>query len=239
MRSWHRPGRFAVSLALLGLILFSTLGTWQVQRAGQKRTFLAAFEHAADAPAMSLPAARHAAADSSRYPHVRVRGRYGDASYLLDNQLHDGRSGVRLYRVFESDDASVLLVAMGFLTAPAGQPPQIPAPPAGTQELTALYAPAPGHVLRMGGNPLPGQRHWPKVTTYIDLGEISADAGEVLDQRVLLLDPQPGSAFVRDWQPAVLPVERHYGYAFTWFSFALLTLIIFVSRHWRKPAKSP
>lgn len=228
-----------MSLALLGLALFSTLGIWQLQRAAQKRVFLGAFADAVDSPPMPLAAARHIAADSSRYPHVLVRGRYGDASYLLDNQLHDGNSGVQLYRVFASDDASVLLAAMGFLASPPGQTPQIPPPPTGTQELTALYAPPPRHVLRMGGNPLPQQAHWPKTTTYIDLDEIAVDAGQMLDGRVLLLDPQPGSAFVRDWQPAVLPVERHYGYAFTWFSFALLTLIIFVSRHWRKPAKSP
>lgn len=210
-----------------------------MQRAAQKRIVLAAFVDAADAPLMSLSAARHAADDSVRHPHVRVRGRYGKASYVLDNQANDGMTGVQLYRIFESDDASVLLVALGFLAAPPGQLPDIPEPPAGTQELTALYAAPPRYVLRMGGNPLPEQASWPKTTTYIDLEEIGADASQSLDQRLLLLDPQPGSTFVRDWQPAVLPVERHYGYAFTWFSFALLTLIIFISRHWRKPVKSP
>lgn len=236
-RRWHQPGRFAVLLTLVGVALFVALGHWQLQRAEQKRAFLAAFDHARDAPQLSLSIARHRVDDGERYPRVRVHGSYGAQVYLLDNQIQDGMSGVQMYRVFEADDASVLLVALGFLAAPAGQRPAIPDLPPGPVDLSGLYAPAPTHVVRMGGNPLPQQEHWPKETTYIDLTEISVDIGRPLDQRILLLDPQPGSGFVRDWQPAVLPVERHHGYAFTWFSFALLSLVIFVLRHWRKEAE--
>ena len=66
------------------------------------------------------------------------------------------------------------------------------------------------------------------------MDEVAADLGRPLDPRVLLEMPQPGSAFVREWQPEVFPPQRHYGYALTWFTFALVAVILFVIRHWRQ-----
>jgi len=33
--------------------------------------------------------------------------------------------------------------------------------------------------------------------------------------------------FVRSWKPEVFPPERHYGYAFTWFTFAAVVAVTF------------
>ena len=64
--------------------------------------------------------------------------------------------------------------------------------------------------------------------------DVGADIGRTLDAKILLLAPEKGSGFVREWRPDVFPPERHRGYAFTWFTLAAVVVIVFVGMHWRK-----
>lgn len=235
-RRWHRPRWFAILLTLAGIAFFVRLGVWQVDRAHQKERLFAAFAGVAEQVPVSLDQARRER-DSSRYPLVQVHGHYDSAhTYVLDNQQRDGHAGVMVFDVFEPSDGSTPLLAnQGFLGRDArGERPPTPAPPAGAQTVLALYAPAPSSGLRMGGNALPAQMKWPKTSIYIDIDEIAGDLGRHLDPRVLLLMPTAGSAFVREWRPDVFPPERHFAYAFTWFTFAGVAIVMFVILHWRK-----
>lgn len=141
-----------------------------------------------------------------------------------------------VYDVFDPvDGATAVLVNRGFLARGSDRvAPPIVAPPAGELELEGLYAPPPGSGLRLGGNPLPKQAQWPKLTIYLDLGEIAQDLGRSVGDGVLLLDADPTSGFVREWTPQILPPERHRGYALQWFSFALAAIVIFIVLHWRR-----
>lgn len=235
IRHWYRPSAVAIVLTLAGMAFFVSLGMWQVRRAQEKTALLAAFAGAAQQSPRALDEARRDVGHG-RYPLVRVSGRYDPQhAYVLDNQVRDGRAGVMVFDVFEPTDGSTPLLAnRGFLARTArGEAPTIPPPPPGAQTLTALYAPPPGSGLRLGGNGLPAQTGWPKTTIYIDLEQIASDLGRHLDRRVLLLTPEAGSPFVREWTPEVFPPQRHIGYALTWFTLALVTGIAFVIRHWR------
>lgn len=238
-RAWHRPAAPSVGAALAGIALFVALGGWQVRRAHEKIALFAAFDAAATQAPVDLAQARRAATASS-YPLVRVAGHYDTLhAYVLDDQVRGSRAGVMVFDVFEpADGGPPLLANRGFLARGAtGARPAIPPPPAGARTLTALYAPPPGAGLRMGGNALPRQDDWPKLVIYLDLDEVSADLGRRLDPRVLLLMPdETGAAapFVREWRPEVFPPARHYGYAFTWFTFAAVVAVVFVAMHWRE-----
>lgn len=236
VRRWHRPSLFAIALTLVGIAFFVRLSLWQLDRAHEKERLFAAFAGAAEQAPSSLEQARRESG-SARYPVVQVSGRYDDAHiYVLDNQLRDGRQGVMVFDVFEPSDGSPPLLAnQGFLARDArGERPPTPPPPQGAQTVIALYAPPPGSGLHLGGNALPRQSTWPKTSIYIDLDDIAADLGRRLDARVLLLMPAAGSAFVREWRPDVFPPERHFAYAFTWFTFAVVAVVMFVILHWRK-----
>ena len=223
-------------LTLFGVAAFATLGTWQLDRAAQKERLFAAFAGAGSQTPVALDEARRAR-DLQRYPLVSVRGRYDPKhAYVLDDQTHDGKVGSVAYAIFEPADGSAPLLAdRGFIARDArGQRPTIPPAPEGEQQILALYAPPPGSGLRLGGNALPRQSTWPKSSIYLDVGEIAADAGRSLDPKVLLLAPEQGSGFIREWRPDVFPPERHRGYAFTWFTLAAVVVIVFVTMHWRK-----
>ena len=235
-RHWHRPGVFATALTLGAIALFIALGSWQLRRAHEKVAMLAAFDAAAAQAPMTLAQARHAATPE-HYPNVQVSGRFDpQRAWLLDNQIRDGHPGVMVFALFEAyEGGPPLLVNRGFLARDArGGLAPIPPVPQGMQTLVGLYAPPPGAGIRLGGDRLPQQTDWPKTSIYIDLDEIGADIGRRLEPRVLLLAPQAGSGFLREWKPEVLPPQRHYGYAFTWFTFAIVAAAIFLILHWRK-----
>lgn len=239
-RTWHRPRALAVVSSIVGIAFFIWLGLWQLRRAHEKEALFAAFDATATQPVVTLDVARREATPL-HYPLVQVAGRYDPVhAYVLDNQVREGRAGVMVFDVFEpAAGGPPLLANRGFLArGERGERPPIPAVPEGAQTLTALYAPPPGSGLHLGGDALPRQTTWPKLSIYIDLAEIAKDLGREPDPRVLLLMPETDAAaapaFVREWRPEVFPPERHYGYAFTWFTFAALVVAIFTILHWRK-----
>jgi cytochrome oxidase assembly protein ShyY1 len=238
-RRWIKPSWFAIALTCAGVAAFSFLGFWQLDRASAKELLLAAYAGATDQAPKTLAEARRTTA-AGLYPHVRTRGTFDPLhSYVLDDQVRDGRQGMMVYAVFEPDDGSTpLLVNRGFMArTPGGKLPDAPPLPHGEHALSGLYAPPPGSGLRLGGNALKQQTSWPKLTIYIDLAEIGEDLGQPVDSGVLLLDADPASGFVREWTPQILPPERHRGYAFQWFAFAIAAIVIFIVLHWRRVQK--
>jgi cytochrome oxidase assembly protein ShyY1 len=235
---WHRPRAFAIALTLAGVTAFVLLGGWQLRRAHEKEALFAAWAHAEEQAPITLAQARRDA-DATRWPLVEVDGTFEPArAYILDDQVRNGRAGVMLFEVFvPSAGGDALLVNRGFLPRGVrGDSPQLPPVPQGTQRLRALYAPPPGAGIRLGGNALPRQPGWPKTTIHVDLGEIAADLGRKLDPRVLLqVSADTGDhGFLRSWKPEVFPPERHYGYAFTWFTFAGVVVATFAILHRKK-----
>lgn len=219
--------------------MFTWLGFWQLHRAAEKEALLAAYAGAAKDAPVTLSQARRIPAGLV-YPHVRVRGRYDlKHDYVLDDQIRDGRQGVIVFSPFNPDDGALaLLINRGFIAKDEhAQVPVIPDLPAAGVELSGRYAPTPGIGLRLGGNALPGQAHWPKLTIRIDTTEIGEDLGHPIDSRVILLDADPASGFMREWTPQIIPPERHLGYALQWFGFVVATLVIFIVLHWRRENK--
>ena len=237
-RRWIKPSPFAWVLLVAGIAAFVSLGLWQLDRARQKEQLLAAFAAAANEPAQNFASVRDTG-DATRYPHTRVAGHYvGDRGYLRDEQMHDGHLGVHAIAVFAvSGEERLLLVDRGWIPwnhAPGTMPALPPLQADGEVQLTGIYAPFPGSGLRIGGNALLTQSSWPKLTLRIDAGEIADDLHQTLMPRLLLLDADANSGFVREWTPNVMPPVRHRAYAFQWFTFALVALVAFAAVHWRK-----
>lgn len=235
-RRWRRPSVFAWLLLLLGLAAFLGLSRWQWGRAQEKERLLAAYaaaEHAGLRQFAALPDSLSA----EEFPRVAVRGRFvAGRGYWLDQQIHESRVGRRAIAVFEPlGSPRRLLVDYGWVAAPVGQAaPAWPALPLTEVELHGIYAPAPGGGLRVGGDALPRQNGWPKLTLFVDTAAIAQDLGAAVAPRLLLLDADPASGFVRHWTPAVMSPQKHRGYALQWFSFAVAAVVIFVALHWRK-----
>lgn len=237
--SLRKPSWFAVALTLVGVAIFVRLGVWQLHRADYKEQLLHLFATSASQPLVPFASVAGGVPDDT-YPHVSVHGHFVQGrEYLLDDQIHANRTGVEVYAPFVVADADrVLLVDLGFLPRKqAGVVPYLPPLKPGKLDLEGLYATPPPPGLKLGGNRLPDQHAWPKLSIYISLTEIGADLGRRMYPRVLLADPDPALAYVRHWVPDTMPPARHRAYAFQWFTFAAACIVIFVILHRRHPKK--
>lgn len=232
----RRPSVFAVLLTIVGIAIFCALGVWQLRRADYKQAVLTRFHHASTAPFMGLSDAI-SDRQPDAYPHVRVSGRLdGKRVYVLDDQMRHGRLGVMVFVPFTPDGPAnhALLVNLGFLAKmgpDATAVPDIPPIPDHAVTLTGIYAPPPLPGLKLGGNPLPRETTWPKLVTWIDTSQIAADLHRSVYPHVLLLDPDPHSAYLRMWTANVMPPARHRAYALQWFCFAVAAIVMFFVLH--------
>lgn len=224
-------------LALVGMVGFSALGVWQLDRMRSKQTMLDAAAPALDVRA---PVPLAAAADPARaqaHDWAAGAGRFDARGPLwLDNQQRDGRVGVRVYRIFLPDAGAPLLVDLGWLPLPGDRALPSSPRPAGRLELRGLLAPPPSAGLPLGPGLAPAAQGW--LLTRVEPDAIAAATGlpVALAPRVLRLDPALPLGHARDLEllPNTLPPARHLGYAVQWFALAVAVLVIAVLLTWRR-----
>ncbi len=229
-------------LTAAGTLLFIRLGIWQLHRADFKESLLRRYAAAASAPLQDFAAvAVNPPADS--FPRVRVHGHYlVDRLYLLDNPRHDERGGVEVFAPLQiGKQRRLLLVDLGFLPGNgSGKTPQLPPLSGGEVELRGLYVPPPPTGFEMGGDALARQTHWPKDSIYLAPAQVASDLGRALYPRVLALDADAASVYVRRHTlDLTMPPIRHRAYAFQWFSFALAAVVILLVLHRKRRPRQP
>ncbi|HEY4090920.1 MAG TPA: SURF1 family protein [Luteibacter sp.] len=235
----RRPTWFAVALTVAGVLVFTRLGVWQLDRAAEKDELLRRYAAASEAPVEPFASVAEAP-PADRYPRVELSGVYLPGHrYVLDDQTRAGQVGVHVFVPFlPKGDNHAVLVDLGFLPREAGSPPRLPPVPEAPTTVRGLYVPPPGVGVRLGGDRLPEQKGPDKSVVYVDLTEVAADLHRSLYPRVLLLDGDPSTIYAREWTPAVMPPARHRAYAFQWFTFALAAVVIFILLH-RKRRRPP
>jgi cytochrome oxidase assembly protein ShyY1 len=222
-------GLFGWALAVLVMALFCSLGVWQLDRGKQKQAMLAQSQSVL---AARKPLPLRAAADPTRanvYDWAQGEGRFLDKpAVLLDNQTSEGRSGVRVYRVFQADAAATapVLVELGWVPLPGDRTlPRIDSFAATAQVAGLLASPPSAGLAAVVVSPQP---NGDLLATSLDHAALaSALELPALAPRVLRLDPALKIGYLRDLNilPNTLPPERHLGYAVQWFGLALAVLI--------------
>jgi len=240
-----RAGRLAFGwvLALACIALFVSLGGWQLRRMHEKQAMLDA---AARVLQHRVPRPLSLAADPARardYDWAAGRGRFAGVPLLLDNQVREGRVGVRVYRVLRPDvavdrHASDLLVDLGWLPVAGDRRlPDLAPVNDDSIEVRGLLAPPPSAGLAVGAGMLQRDRAW--LLMRVDTGEIARKLAlpAPLAARVLRLDPALPIGHARDLDilPNTMPPERHLGYAVQWFGLALAVLVTALVLTLRKP----
>jgi surfeit locus 1 family protein len=242
MNGFRRPSWWALLLTVAGALLFIRLGVWQLHRADFKESLLRRYAAASSAPVQDFAAVADKPPANS-FPRVQVQGRYlVDRLYLLDNPKHDSRGGVEVFAPFElPGESRLLLVDLGFLAGQGNdQTPELPPLSSAPVELHGLYVPPPPTGFKMGGDALARQSRWPKKSIFLTLGEVAGDLGRPLYPRVLALDADTSSIYVRKHALDLsMPPARHRAYAFQWFAFALAAVVILLVVHRKRGPKKP
>ncbi|MEP6908105.1 MAG: SURF1 family protein [Pseudoxanthomonas sp.] len=210
------------------MVLFARLGFWQLDRSHQKEAMLAEAHRILD-ERLTVPLA--SAADASQlsdYDWAQGEGHFlPGPAVLLDNQNHQGRAGIRVYRAFQpTGSASPLLVELGWLPLPGDRKlPHVESFHALSQ-VSGLLAPPPS--AGMAAAIATPQPDGSLLATSLDHALISSALRlRTLAPRVLRLDPALKVGYARDLDilPNTLPPERHLGYAVQWFGLAAAVFI--------------
>lgn len=223
-------------LAATLVAVFGSLGRWQLGRMAQKQAML---DEAAAVRAVPPQALREALDSGRGYDRVAATGRFADGpAVVLDNQLRDGRPGVRGYRVFLSDGAPPVLVELGWLPLPGDRSLPAVDHPQGEVEVRGLLAPPPSRGI--GDMAVDARPDGTLLVTALDMGRLREALGlAALAPRVLKPDPDLPFGHVRDdvILPNTLPPEKHLGYAVQWFGLALAVLVTALVLTFRKPRR--
>lgn len=196
-----RPPWWAIVLAAAGCVAGVALGSWQSDRAAQKRA----------ATAVEL---------------ITLSGEFNTKyGVFLDNKMHRGRLGYYIVQPLRLGNGKHVLVNRGW--APAGrtrdQLPEVRTP-AGKIDLSGVrlrrfpqaYEPR---------TTTPEGRVWQNVT----LERFSAWSGLTLEPYVIEQHSALDDGLARDWPRADDGVAMHEGYALQWYSLAALSLILLVA----------
>lgn len=217
---------------LISTALFSSLGTWQLGRAEEKRAIFAAYaQGTAEAMREGLSGV---AASEQRYQLLRLQGHYDtDHQLLLDNMSHAGQSGYHVLTPFITAGGSVL-VNRGWVPAD-GDRRLLPNIGVSSQPrtLTGRIDRLPQPALRLAPATDYTGMPWPRRLLFPTTAEVSAQTGYPLRDFQLLLNPAEADGFLRDWRPALMTPETHLGYAIQWFGLATTVVVVFVILAWR------
>lgn len=216
-----------IIIGLLGLLL--RLGFWQLDRAKEKRNFLANQQEMMHRDLLPLA---NLTADSKdlRYRRVSLEGRFDTShQFLMDNQVRNGQVGYYVLTPFiQTSDKQVVLVNRGWvlMNKNSEQLPDISFNPPDNLKITGIINqfPTVGLVLK-GADEL--SAGWPSRVQLINRQKVSEKLGlPILDFQVQLSADQ-AYGYQRDWQVSTrIPPEKHIAYAFQWFALALTLVIL-------------
>ena len=229
------------ALALAAMAAFAALGSWQLGRQREKQAMLDSARHVlARRGAVDLATAVRGIPGG--FAWTQGSGRFaGGVRLLLDNQIRNGRPGIRLYCLFEPEGGTrPLLVDLGWLPLDGRRDLPQAACPRGVVDVRGLLVMPPSAGLHLG----PPQKKiaddlW--LATRIDTDSLGGAWRTVdeLSPHVLPLDPALPFGYDRDLDilPNTLPPERHLGYAVQWFALAFAVLAIALVLTFRKPRR--
>ena len=208
--------------ALFFVVLFVSLGRWQLDRAAQKEELLAQFGD--DAP-YAHPADFTTLEDFDR---IESFGRYEpDRQILIDNIPLEGQLGYYVITPFRpSTNDPLLLVNRGWVPkrGPGGGLPDLDV----NREFHTVQGLV-GHLPRVAirpGEAIAERGPWPRVALYPTLDEVAAELGEPVLPVVLLLSPQAEGGFRRRWEPDISGPLTNYSYAAQWFAMAAAVIAL-------------
>lgn len=208
------------TLAFLPLLL--SLGVWQLDRAGQKRTLEAHMTEQRQLPAIPL-----SEAPALPWRSLRLTGQFDPHHiWLLDNRTRNGQAGVEVLQLFHDQSSDrQLIINRGWLVWPDRRHlPPVPVAE-GQLQLQAEVLPAPGTGFRLRSTVTSG---WPRLITHAEPDTLAQQAGIPAAPLMARLQPGSQAALQLDWPAMPMTATKHTGYAVQWLTLALALLILFI-----------
>ena len=203
------------------LLLVLSLGVWQIDRGYKKKELENTFLERQSQPVKEIK--YNTFDNSDLYRNVVLEGKYLDQIFLLDNKIHNGKPGLKVFSPFESINESLVLVSRGWIEfEDRSNLPMIKTERNALKIQGILRSESKDFILE---NDNMKKNTNPILVQTINLDELSNYLGKPLSPYILELSELSKSAFVKTWQPINLSSFRHFGYAVQWFGLGLVLII--------------
>ncbi len=220
-------------LAVIGMSLFFSLGTWQINRASLKQGLQDKIDSRQLSAVLTLKSAAFNI-EGKYYSPVQAVGHYDSKNeILIDSEVHQGVAGYHVLSPFIlKQDQSVVMVNRGWV--PVGRSRQVlPVLTAPAGELTVLgmlspHKSKPALILEQAN--LGSSKVW----AYFDAAVYASKTGYKLLPAVILMDQDKGQGYIRSWPVYDAKVSMHIGYAIQWYFFACVVFVTYFSVNLKK-----
>ena len=203
------------------LLLVLSLGVWQIDRGYKKKELENTFLERQSQPVKEIK--YNTFENSDLYRNVVLEGKYLDQIFLLDNKIHNGKPGLKVFSPFQSINESLVLVSRGWIEfEDRSNLPMIKTERNALKIQGILRSESKDFILE---NDNMKKNTNPILVQTINLDELSNYLGEPLSPYILELSELSKSAFVKTWQPINLSSFRHFGYAVQWFGLGLVLIV--------------
>ena len=223
-------------LALSLIVLFVSLGVWQLRRLEQRQTYNALLESRLEAQPQPFDllkerydlAASEEVENAAAYRRAEVTGRFdAENEVLLRSRALDGQPGYHVLTPLLLEGNRALLVDRGWVPFELDEPPIAQAaPPTGEVSVTGILFPAQAQPTGFGAkDPTEGELD---AVFYVNTERLEQQLPYRLEPIYLELGrqtPLQTSQLPVPPAPPQLTEGSHLGYALQWFSFAAIGVI--------------
>lgn len=216
-------------ITLLAVVVMVKLGFWQLDRAAEKQALFDDYQQSASDSMTSLANLNTLKRQPQRFERIQASGHFDPQRYfLIDNKISDGVPGYHVIGLLKlSDHSSYLAVNLGWLKAPRlrSELPEVKLPSQAVKVTGLVQLPQENVFISNEQEQAVGI--WPQRVPEFIPKQVAENYQIPLQPFVVLLAEQQSFGYKRQWQPNVMPPEKHHGYALQWFSLAMAALVIF------------
>ena len=206
------------------LLLVLSLGVWQIDRGYNKKELENTFLERQSQPVKEIK--YNAFLESDLYRNVVLEGKYLEKIFFLDNKIHNGKPGLKVFSPFETTNNNLVLVSRGWIELEDRSKLPTVNTTKNVLKLQGVLRPeSQDFVLE---NEEMNNKNNPILLQTVNLSELSNFLGKPLSPYILELSELSESAFVKTWQPINLSSFRHFGYAVQWFGLAVVLIVGYV-----------
>ncbi|MCF2950284.1 SURF1 family protein [Paraglaciecola aquimarina] len=222
----YRLPVLATLITFLAVVIMFALGVWQLQRAEQKQLRLDSIAQAKVSSPLGLKEVLHDLENMVDMPLSFNAKADIEHYFLLDNKIHQGRVGYQVLVPLKTNQG-VVMTNFGWVSATHSREvlPSVVLYPELVKFSGIVSFPTKNAMVtetaKIDGN-------WPKVLQAVDLKVIQQHYKQSVLPLVVKLAQSKKSGFVRNWQPVVMPPEKHLAYAVQWFLLGIAALVVFV-----------
>jgi surfeit locus 1 family protein len=217
-----QENKLLTSFSIFFVFIFIFLGIWQIERAAHKEGLLKAFNSEQESPPSILTD------KAPEWSRVFVDGIFDSSKQILiDNQIHNGKVGYKIFTPFRFNNNQIVLVDRGWIAQGQSRSdlPQLDILEKESRIIATVTSPEQG--VLAGSELLTNE--WPRVSQTKSVEVIASAFKEPILDIVLVLDP--GSSQITEFiqiRPFAITPVKHYGYAMQWFTMSIVLFGMFL-----------